>query len=852
MNVVNAGSSPAPPLHQAIADVTTDDAPRAGNNGATEQTSSEVSKHRTQHRHNLPAALTPFVGREAELQQLATWLGRPGCRLITLLGPGGIGKTRLALELAGQHVTQFADGVFLVRLAPIHDPEVVASAIVQTLGFTESGGQSALDVLMSWMCDKHLLLILDNFEHLLVAAPLVTELLAAAPGLSVLVTSRAALQVYGEHLFQVPALALPDLERLPLPATYIEYPAIRLFTTRVQAVRVDFTLTTENAPAIAEICARLDGLPLALELAAARGQRLAPARILEHLRTRQGRLQILAGGGRDLPPRQQTMRAAIAWSYDLLSPLEQALFRRLAVFVGSWTLQAAHAICTELSIENAALKKEAGTHKQGFTANHQDTFLNSQFSNLTSLESLVDQSLIVQMEEPDGAPRFAMLETIREYALEQLEESGELEAVRRRHAAFYLTLAEAEATTLAGAEQAAGLARLEQEHDNLRAALTWTRERGELAFGLRLAGELTPFWQRRSHLAEGRRWLEGFLAAPGVTAVAREVRATALTGAAWLAHDQDDYARADVLFEEGLRLEQALGHPARAAAALAHRGLMALFQGKYAQATALVEDSLALARGADDRAGSAYALFRLGLVMRERGDLARSTALYRDSLAAYRALSDHSGAAFALLGLGDIARDQGDAAQVEAYCTESLTIGRELGQQWCVGFSLNNLALAAAMRGDLARAAALAEEALALFRAHGIRGGMIELLITQGQIACAQGEYERAQAMLAEGVAQGWPAGPYWLVATGLEQLARVAAAQGRAARAARLGGAVAAWRETTGAPLPSYRTAAWEATLATAHGALGAGDFTTAWAEGQALTLEQAIAEALERTDTR
>jgi WD40 repeat protein/predicted ATPase/DNA-binding SARP family transcriptional activator len=791
--------------------------------------------------HNLPAALTPLVGREAELSQLVAWLKRPDCRLITLVGPGGIGKTRLALELASRHVTDFADGVFLVRLAPIHDPEVVASAIVQTLGFKESGGQSPQELLTIWLRDKRLLLILDNFEHLLVAAPLVTELLAAAPGLSVLVTSRAALHVYGEHLFQVPALTLPNLQRLPQLAMFVEYPAVTLFTTRIQALRPDFALTTENAPAIVEICARLDGLPLAIELAAARGQRLSPDRMLEHLKTRPGGLQILAGGGRDLPARQQTMRATIAWSYDLLGPAEQTLFRRLAVFAGGWTPEAAEAVWAD--------KKTSGQGDEEIERENSRSLspgLLVSLSVLEGLDSLVDKSLVVQTEEHDGTPRFTMLETIREYALERMEESVELGAVQRRHAIYYLALVEAEATTLAGAEQAAGLARLEREHDNLRAALVWARESGEIAFGLQLAGALWPFWQRHSHLSEGRRWLEGFLAAPDVGAVAPELRATALSGAAWLAHDQDDYVRADALFEEGLRLEQALGHTGRAAAVLAHRGLMALWQGQHVEATALVEESLALARAAEDRAGVAYALFRLGLVTRERGDFARSAALYRESLATYRALGDRSGAAFALLGLGDIARDQGEAARVEAYCVESLAVSRELGHHWSVGFSLNNLALAAAMRGDLARATALAEEALELFRAQGIRGGVVELLITRGQIACAQGEYERAQTTLAEGVAQGWPGGPHWLVATGLEQLARVAVAQRQAAHAVRLCAAAATWRTGMGAPLPPYRHAAYEATLAAARGALGEDDFAAAWAEGAAWRPEQAVAAAL------
>jgi predicted ATPase len=786
-------------------------------------------------KHNLPAALTPFIGREAELNQLAAWLTRPGCRLISLIGPGGIGKTRLALEIAGRHVASFADGVFLVRLASIQQPEVAASAIAQTLGFKESGGQSPQELIMAWLYDKHLLLILDNFEHLLEAAPLVTELLAAAPALSVLATSRAPLHVYGEHLFQVPALALPDLKQLPQPAALVEYPAIKHFTTRVQAVRSDFALTAESATAVVEICARLDGLPLAIELAAARGQRLAPARILEYLTTRSGGLEILVGGGRDLPPRQQTMRATIAWSYDLLSSAEQTLFRRLAVFAGGWSPEAAEAVC-ELRMKNEELRK----------VSPESAILNSQFSILNLLDSLVDKSLIVQMDEHAGAPRFTMLETIREYGLERLEESKELNAVRRCHALYYLALAEAQVTTLSGPEQAAGLARLEREHDNLRAALAWARESADTDLGLRLGGALWPFWQRHCHLSEGRRWLGGFLAAPDIGAVAPEVRATALIGTAWLAQGQDDFVKADALFEEGLRLERALGHTGRVAAVLTNRALIARGQGQYVQAMALIEESLALERAVEDQAGMAYALYRLGLVTRECGDFARSAALYRECLAIYQALGDRSRAAFALLALGDIARDQGDAAQLEAYSQESLAICRELGQHWSVGYALNNLALAATMRGDLARAVALAEEALALFRAHGIHGGVVELLITRGQIACAQGDYERARAVLAESMAQGWPGDPHLLLVTGLEELARVAAAHGRAAHSARLCAACAAWRAEVGAPLPPYRRATYEATLAAASHTLGQDVFAAAWAEGSIWRIEQAISAAL------
>jgi predicted ATPase len=664
------------------------------------------------------------------------------------------------------------------------------------------------------------------------AAPHVTDLLAGAPGLTVLVTSRAALRVYGEHLFQAPPLALPDLQQPLALATFTRYPAITLFTTRAQASRPDFTLTHENAPAVMAICARLNGLPLAIELAAARSQWLGPQRILEYLTSGPGGLAVLTDGGRDRPARQQTMRATIEWSYNLLSPSEQAIFRRLAVFVGGWTLEAAEAVCGD---------KE--TKRQG----DEEAEPENSPSVLEGLESLLDKSLVSQAETPDGARRFTLLEAIGEYALERLKASGEAQAGRQRHAAYYLALVEAQAAALAGPEQAATPARLSREHDNLRAALSWARKQGQPELGLRLAGALWPFWERYCHLSEGRRWLESFLEDEGAGTVAPEVRAMALIGAGCLAQDQDDYARADALFEAGLRLERTLGRTGRVTRVLANRGIMVRAQGQYAQATALLEESLALARAAGDHAGIAYALFRLGGVTRERGDYARAASIYQECLATYRALGDRSGEGRVLLGLGDIARDQGDAATAEAYSAESLALSRELGQHWIAGFALNNLAQAAIMRGDYAQALPLADEALALFRAQGIHGGAVELLITQGQIACAQGQHERALLALTEGVAQAWPDGPYELAAAGMEELARVAIAQRDAAQAARLCAAASAWRGAMGAPIQPYRRAAYEATRAAARQALGDDGFATAWAEGAAWRPEQVVAAAIE-----
>ncbi|TMC88278.1 MAG: hypothetical protein E6J22_16015, partial [Chloroflexi bacterium] len=440
--------------------------------------------------HNLPSQLTPLIGREQERQAVCTLLRRPGVRLVTLTGTGGVGKTRLSLQVATDLLDDFCDGVCFIQLAPVSDPELVVATITRTLGIKEVGERSLLDLLTSYLQDKHLLLLPDNFEQVLPAAPQLSNLLAACPHVKVLVTSRAVLHVHGEHEYPVPPLALPDLSHLPESETISQYASVALFLERARAARPNFTMTAVNSRTIAEICVRLDGLPLAIELAGARINLLPPQALLTRL---EHRLDVLTSGPQDVPARQQTLRNMLAWSYDLLDAAEQRLFRRLSIFVGGCTLEAVEGLYQALGEMPAYV--------------------------LDGVASLIDKSLLRQTDQEGEEPRLVMLETIREYGLECLTATGEMEITRQAHAAHYLSLAEEAELELGGPQQASRLEQLEREHDNLRAALQWVIEqagkddsgqravnRGEMA--LRLAGALRSFWVAHGHISEGRHFLE--------------------------------------------------------------------------------------------------------------------------------------------------------------------------------------------------------------------------------------------------------------------------------------------------------------------------------------------------------
>jgi predicted ATPase/class 3 adenylate cyclase/Tfp pilus assembly protein PilF len=654
--------------------------------------------------NNLPIQSTPLIGREQEVAAVCERIARADVRLLTLTGPGGVGKTRLSLQAAAELLDTFEDGVYLAALSPISDPALVAATIAQTLRISESGEQSLPERLKAYLRQKQLLLVLDNFEQVLPAALLVAELLAAAPRLKILATSRAVLRVYGEQQFEVPPLALPDRRRRASAEALSQYEAIALFAARARAVKPDFHLTDENAAAVVEICRRLDGLPLAIELAAARCKLFTPQMLLAHLVSPLG---LLTQGALNLPPRQRTLRAAIDWSYNLLKAGEQRLFARLGIFVGGCTLEAAEAVC------NAAGDLPIDV--------------------LDGLGTLVDESLLRQITAGDGQPRFVMLETLREYARERLIASGEVETLQLRHVDYYLALAETAAPELTGPRQVDWLDRLESEHDNLRTALQWALDHDEAEISTRLGGALWRFWYTHGYLSEGRRWLEAILATVDSARASAESSvdklvwsqarhapsrlaawAQALAGAGGLAWAQGEYAWARAYYQDGLSLFRELGDRGGIAYTLNSLGMVLLDQGEYARAYRSFTESLALFRELHDKRGIARALNNLGLLARDQGDYGQARRFYEGGLALFRELGDRYAAALALGNLGEVALHQRDDSQAQGFYMESLALRQELGDKEGIAFCLEGLAGAAALQKRLERAARLwgAAEAL--------------------------------------------------------------------------------------------------------------------------------------------
>jgi predicted ATPase/DNA-binding SARP family transcriptional activator len=837
---------------------------------------------------NPPASPTSLLGRERELGTVRELLFGEAGRLVTLTGPAGTGKTRLALQAALEVQSGFPDGAFLVSLAPLQDPDLVVSTVAATLGVREKPDQPLIESLKQHLQEKQMLLFLDNFEHLLGAAPVVAELLAAAPRLRALVTSRSALRLRGEKLFPIPGLALPPLvdgrwlmvdgtatrrTGATAPAartikhqlsTINQYAAVRLFLERARDVQPGFALTEENLSAVAEICRRLDGLPLAIELAAARIRLLPPQAMLPRL---ERPLKLLTDGARDLPLRHQTLRDAIGWSHDLLSEQERRLFARLSVFAGGFTLESAEAICPG----------DAGY---------------PELDLVSGLAHLVEKSLLRSEESGETAPRFLMLETILEFGREQLDDSGEMNCVRRRHAGHFRQLAETAEPELRGPDAALWFQRLETEQDNLRAALSYVTEREDVEIGLGLAGALAPFWRMRGHWAEGRQWTTQVLALPGAAA-RTPARAKALAGAALLIETQGDSEAVQALYGEGLEISRECGDRLRSARILEALGDLARGEGRISTAESLYEACLALYRELEDRPGQASLLMRLGLMgVEARGDWRQIRALLEQSRALYQEMGDSWGVAAPTIGLSSVAATQEkDVEKAQRYAEECLSIYRRLGAPERIAVALQQLARVI-MDQKPERAWALLDEGIAVAGEIEDQPRVARLLCVQGLLARQQGDFQLAQARyeasleidrspptltllgqiavrlrdyltaetyFAEALSRQWDllnradASAVWRrfdyqadIARCLEGLAALAVAAGPSELAARLFGAAEALRDAIGDPLPPPDQAEHEERVAALRAAMQRRVFTRVWAEGRAMTLEQVIEHAL------
>lgn len=808
---------------------------------------------------NLPPTVMSFVGRERDLAAAELILALPPPLALTLTGTGGSGKTRLALEIGRRLLPTFPDGVWWVHLHPISDAALVTPIVANTLGIAEPRDGSMLDALLAHLRDKRLLLVLDNAEHLVAeCAALAQTLLRDCPTLCLLVTSRQALGIPGERLWPVLPLAVPDSRRLALVGekavrALLEYPGVQLFVERAHAVRPSFALTPDNAAAVTRICCELEGLPLAIELAAARIKVLPPQEIQDWLGSA---LQLLADNHQTSLSHYCTLNAAIDWSFQLLTESERALLMRLAIFASPVSFGTIHVVCGGPGQTPAEM--------------------------LDWMTKLVDKSLVI-VDETDNIATYRLLNLIRQYVLIKFEVAGDGAGLRRRHAEFYASLAESMTNSTPGSDQTVTLRRLEREHDNLRSALTWTLAEADVALALRLAGALWPFWEAQGHIAEGRRWLDRVLDladdAPG------PLRVHALDGAAALAHAQSDYSRAVALHEESLALKRALDDQSGAAFSLLHLGMLAKDLGDNAQAGALYAQSLEVFRVLRDRPHVAHVLLNMGILAHVQGNYRESTARFDEAVGLFRALGDRRGLASALSNRGLVARNRGDYDGSLTFHQQALALRQELSDEVGIAFSLTNLGTLAQDQADFDAALGLQEQALARFRALGHRWGTALLLNTLAVVALYRHEYERASQRCCEGLAiyleleAGWGQAMSLTtlayldlhrgdrqqavtrarealairhaindqhgIAESLEALAAIEVAEGCPGRAACLAAAAEAIREAIDAPRSPAEQADLGAWLAGLNEPRLATRLAEAYARGRAMTPGDAVAYA-------
>ncbi|HEX6509979.1 MAG TPA: tetratricopeptide repeat protein [Chloroflexota bacterium] len=728
------------------------------------------------HPNNLPDDPTQFIGRADEITAIASLVQQPHVRMVSLTGPGGTGKTRLALQVGNTVLHNFRDGVFFVDLSPLTDPSLVPSTVAKVLSVTEQVGKDRIQTLSDALREKHLLLVLDNFEHLLDARAVVASLLGACRDVTMLITSRFPLHLSWEQEYPVSPLNVPDPAQVTANLTDVsQYEAVALFIARAKAVKPGFQVTNENAPAVAQICVRLDGLPLAIELAAARIKLLPPLALLQRLNRS---LSLLTGGAKDRPNRQQTLRNTIEWSYSLLTKDEQKLFAWLSVFAGGCSLEAAEALSGP----------------------------DGKLAVLDLLSSLVDKSLVRQLGEEE--PRCSMLVTIQDYAYEQLETSGEVEAIRRRHAEYYVGLAREAYQAYRGGGSTKALKHLELEQGNLRAALAWTKQTGEPALHLRLAGALYPLWFIGGHWAEGRSWAEGALALSH-SGERTETRARVLNTAGELAAVLGDLETGEEYLTESVDIWRGLplapGETRDLAPALNSLAQVRLARGDRSEARRLIEEALAAARQARDLPYTALLLVQVAALVRDKGDYGSARDYLKEALREFERAGEHTWTVAALNGLGDVARLEGDYDDAQAFYEEAIETAKD-----AVGFMprpglLHNLAHVVHVQGDDARARRLFAEALALFREMGDLRGVAECV---AGLACLTAETDPALT--------------------------------------ARLFSAATSLGESKNTQLSRSNWADYDRALAAVHARLDDDDFQAAWTQGTGMSLDEAAAAGL------
>jgi predicted ATPase/DNA-binding CsgD family transcriptional regulator len=777
------------------------------------------------HPHTLPAALTPFVGRQAELAQVRQMLADPVYRLLTLTGAGGVGKTRLALQAADELQSNYPQGAWLVELASLSDPELVPQTLAAAFDLRPERDRPILNGLVDYLRNRNLLLVLDNCEHLVAAcASLAHSLLLGCPALHILATSREALGIEAERTYLVPSLSFPAPGEKISPQELMKYAAVDLFSRRAKVAQPDFELDEANAAAVTGICRHLDGIPLALELAAARLRAMEMEQIASQL---EDRFRLLSGGDRTAPPRLQTMHASIDWSYQLLPQAEKNLLRRLSVFAGGWSLPAAQAVCNDEALPEADLPDLLGR--------------------------LVDKSLVQVLRRKGQELRYRLLETLRQYAQEKLRDAGELTSTRDRHLAYYVSLAEQAAPELEGANSVTWLRRLEDELDNLRLALEWALA-NNVESGLRLAGALYWFWFLGLYIDEGVDWMKRTLECADSGLVDAAVRAKVLAQLCGWGEGREpvNVASALLLCKESLALYEQAGNKWGIAFALRNLSLVFLCSTPpdHASFRAAAEKSLALFRELGDKFYIANMLSELASEAYHQGELERAEVLGKEALQLHREARNLNGIARELQDLGTVAELQGDYARAKALYQESRPVLQELGiEGWTAD---NSMKLAEHMLHENAyeQAAALVEEGLAAYRERGLKAEIAWAFLLLGNATLGTGNYAHAKTLLKESLRMCQERGHPHGVAEALQTLAGVAVAQGQPQRAAHLFGAAEAIFETTKflPPLP-YQVAQRERDVGKLYKALDEEEVKAAWAEGRAMTLEQAIAYALDET---